>query len=158
MGLLDSVRKFGALHQRVRRGELPESELEGYEHARREITRSLLAAQPLEPGQTARSTLRANRATRVEITFHDSVTVEQTLNVSAGGFAVLLENDPLPGQEVKVSLHLSDDGPLTARAHVAYRRRVDGKVRVGFLFVELGAAETERLERFVLDAIVEDLT
>jgi len=154
MGVLEIVREFGALHQRMKRGQLAAGELRAYDAARERALQVLIATQPLQPGQKARHSLRAACAIQADITLHDGMVVEPTLDISSGGFAVLFQEAPRIGDEVEAVLHIPGEEPLEARALVTNTAPHGKDTRVGFRFVGLDVSDAERLDTFVLDVVL----
>lgn len=159
MGLAEWLNGFRELHEEAKKGGLSGRELTDYYAARDELARALLAAQriALKPDQRPRRVLRVARALQADLEFHDGAARAMTLDVSAGGFGVLLAKPPRMGDEVKVSLRIPGGESIRGNAHVVEVRRQAGNAYACFEFVELDAAEAERLESFVFDAVLDRL-
>jgi c-di-GMP-binding flagellar brake protein YcgR len=159
MGLGDWLKGFRELHERAKAGGLAGRDLTAYHGARDELARALLAAQhlALQPGQRPRRVLRVSRALQADLEFHDGSVRAMTTDVSAGGFGALLARPPRLDEEVKVSLRVPGGEPLRAEARVVESKALPGNARACFAFIGLDEADTERLERFVFDAVLAQL-
>jgi len=159
MGLADWLKGFRTLHDQARRKALSGRDLTDYHAARDELARALLAAQhvALQPNQRPRRALRASRALQVDLEFHDGRARAMTLEVGAGGFAALLAKPPRVDDQLKVSLRLPGGEPLRADARCVDVKIQPGNARACFHFVALDDDDSERLELFVFDAVLEQL-
>jgi hypothetical protein len=160
MRLAEWLTAFRDLHQKARRGQLGPGEEATYRAGRDELARALLAAQRLtvKPGETPRQTLRVARALQVDLDLLTSRERAVTTDVSTGGFATLLSKAPPLGDEVGVSLRLPAAEPLVCKVRVTDSKPMGSHVRVSVQFVNLSAAERERLELFVFDTVLAQLT
>lgn len=161
MSLSRWLASFRDLHERARRGSLPEAERAVYRAAREELARALVVAQrlTLKPGETARQSLRVARALQVELELPAGRERTVTIDVSQGGFSCLVAAGvaPGPGDRAAFSLRLPAAAPLTGRARVAHVRPVEGRSRVAFQFLALDPDARERLETFVFDTVLAQL-
>ena len=159
MGLAEWLKSFRVLHEQARKNALSAGDRLAYTAARDELARAMLAAQhaALPPASSPRQALRVSRALQADIVFHDGDVRAITLDVSAGGFAVLLAKAPAPGDEVTVSIRLPGAEPLKAEASVVEVRRNPGNARVSFQFRGLDDGARERLELFVFDSVLAQL-
>jgi hypothetical protein len=159
-GLTQWLLEFRKLHEKARRGQLSERELQVYRGGREELARALLAAQrlTLRPGETPRRALRVGRALQVDIDLVTSRERAVTIDLSTGGFSCLLAKGPPVGDEVGFSLRLPASDPLAGRARVTDVRVLPGNVRVSFQFVNQEDADRERLELFVFDTVLAQLS
>lgn len=150
---------FRDLHERARRGSLTPGELAAYRTGRDELARALLAAQrlTLKSGETPRQALRVARALQVELDLPTSREKTVTIDLSTGGFSALLAKAPPLGDDLGVALRLPAAEPLVCRARVTDANSQAGHVRVAARFVELPAADRERLELFVFDTVLAQL-
>jgi hypothetical protein len=156
----DWLKLFRKLHEDAKRGALKGVSLDEYLEARNELARALLAAQhvALEPGLQPRQSLRAARALQADLAFFDGTVRVATRTLSAGGFAAVLPGPQRPGEEVKVTLRLSGGEPLQCEARVVESKPQAGNAHVSFKWVGLSAADAERVEMLVFDAVLEQLT
>ncbi len=156
MGLAAWLKGFRELHERAKRGVLEPGEVATYQAGRDELARALLAAQhvALQPGQRPRRALRVARALQADLTFHDGNLRALTLDLSAGGFAALIERPPRVDDELEVALRIPGGEPLRCRARIQEVRPQQGVSRVGFELAGLSEADAERLEIFVFDAVL----
>jgi len=153
------LKRFRALHESAKQGALPPADLAAYRAGRDELARALLAAQKAvaRPGEAARRQLRASRALQVEIDFGKEKIKAMTLDVSAGGFGVLLARPPTPGDMVKVSLRLPGQEPVAGLARVADVKVQPGNARAALAWNGLPEAEIERIETLVFDTVLDQI-
>jgi hypothetical protein len=159
MGLGEWLKGFRGMHQRAAQGNLSAEEQKAYRAGRDELARALLAAQRVmvKPGEVARRQLRVARAIQVEIDFGKEKVRALTLDLSVGGFGVLLGRPPIPGDQMKFSLRLPGQDPLAGVAQVMDVRLQPGNARAAFAFRDLPEREAERLETFVFDSVLDQL-
>lgn len=159
MSFSDWLKRFRALHAKARAGELDRRDLAGYQAARDDLARALLAAQrlTLDEGRAPRRSLRVARALQADLEFDDGTVRALTLDVSAGGFATRLAKPPRVGEEPRVMLRVPGGEPLRATARALEVKPLGGTYRVGFQLVGLSEEDTERLELFVFDAVLQQL-
>jgi PilZ domain len=157
--LAEWLQAFRQLHERARRGPLPERDLETYRAGRDELARALLAAQRLtvRPGETARRSLRVARALQLDLDLVTSRERAVTIDLSTGGFSCLLARALPVGDEYTFSLRLPASDPLVGRTRVQDQKVLPGNVRVSFAFVNQSEAEKERIEMFVFDTVLAQL-
>ncbi len=158
-GLAQWLLEFRQLHEKARRNQLSERELQVYRNGRDELARALLAAQrlTLRPGETPRRALRVGRALQVDLDLVTSRERAVTIDLSTGGFSCLLAKAPPVGDEVGFSLRLPASDPLAGRARVTDVKVLPGNVRVSFQFANQTEADKERLELFVFDTVLAQL-
>ncbi|MGC3998530.1 MAG: PilZ domain-containing protein [Anaeromyxobacter sp.] len=158
--LADWLRSFRQLHERARRGQLSPAEAETYRGGRDELARALLAAQRLtvKPGETPRQALRVARALQVDLDMLTSTARAITIDISTGGFSCLLAKAPPMGDEVSVALRVPGAEPLKGKARVVDVKPQAGNVRVCFSYVGLEQADRERIELFVFDSVLAQLS
>jgi len=159
-GLSEWLISFRQLHEQARQGQLQGRELATYRAGRDELARALLAAQRLtvRPGETPRRALRVARALQLDLDFVTSRERAVTIDLSTGGFSCLLARAPPVGEEVGFSLRMPASDPLTGRARVQDVKILPGNVRVSFAFLNQGEAENERVELFVFDTVLAQLS
>ncbi len=159
MGFGDWLRAFRALHQRAKEGKLSAEEQATYRDGRDELARALLAAQQvmLRTGEVPRRQLRVARALQVDIDLAKTKVKGMTQDVSPGGFGLLLATTPPPGDQLRCSLRLPGQEPVNGVARVADVKVLPGNARAAFAWVNLPVADTERLETFVFDAVLQQL-
>jgi len=153
------LQQFRELHEKAKQGALGPRELESYNKARDEFARVLLSAQHLTvpAGESLRSSLRVTRAIPAEVEFPDRIERAVTLQISVGGFGTLLSRPPAVGDQATVTLRVPGGDPLRCAARVVDAKQQAGTTRASFQFLGLAGAESERLEQFVLDAILAQL-
>lgn len=158
-GLADWLLRFRDLHERARRGQLRDAELQLYRSGRDELARALLAAQRLtvKPGETPRQALRVARALQLDLELATGRQRAITLDLSTGGFATLLAKAPPLGEDCGYSMRIPAAEPLVGRARVSDAKPLTGNVRVAFQFVALSADDRERLELFIFDTVLAQL-
>jgi hypothetical protein len=160
MGLGEWLLAFREMHEKARRKLLSPADLQVYRTGRDELARALLAAQrlTLKPGETARRALRVARALQVDLDMLTSRERAITIDISTGGFSCLLAKAPPLGDEVGISLRIPAADPLVCKARIADVKPQAGNVRVAFQFLALPDDEKERLETFVFDTVLGQLS
>ncbi|MGZ3461715.1 MAG: PilZ domain-containing protein [Archangium sp.] len=152
------VEQFRALHGRARKGQLSEEEKRRYLVAREQFARALTAAQgmSLPPGQSARRSFRIAQGLQVDLGFASGPVRTLTLDVSLGGFSVMLHKPPPESEEPGFTLRLPGNlEPVKGRARVASSQRKLGTHRVSFSIQGLGESDGERLELTLFDLALE---
>jgi hypothetical protein len=151
---------FRALHDRARKGQLRDAELARYRNGRDELARALLSAQrlSLKPGETPRRALRVARALQADLDLATSRVRAMTIDISTGGFSCLLTRAPPLGDEVGFTLRLPGAEALSGKVRVQDVKAREGNVRVAFMFVALSEADLERMELFVFDTVLSQLS
>ena len=151
---------FREMHEKARRGALDARELAAYKAGRDELARALLAAQrlTLKPAETPRQALRVARALQLDLDLLTSHERAITVDLSNGGFSCLLAKAPPLGDEVGFSLRMPAAAALAGKARVADVKPHTGNVRVSFQFLNLSADEKERVEMFVFDTVLAQLS
>ena len=159
MGLIEWLKGFRVLHEAAKNGTLSADELVHYRSACDELARALLVAQRcgVRPGQQPCRALRMARALQLDLDFPDGAERAMTTEVSAEGFEALLSSPPRAGKEVRFSLRIPGGDPMRGSARVAEVRQQPGNVRASFAYVGIGAAEVDRLQQFVFDAVLAQL-
>jgi hypothetical protein len=155
MGMTQFLEEFQVLHTRARQGKLAESEQEPYQRAREQFERALLAAQGLMLERDARRNFRIAQALPVELRMHYGDLRIKTLDLSVGGFSVML---PCPMSEEErpgYTLELPGGQVLAGRARLASQRQVGEKHRVSFAFIDPTEQEMEHLEMLLIDLALE---
>ena len=77
-----------------------------------------------------------------------------TLDLGAGGFAVLLASPPRAGEMADFRLDLERNSVVEARARVVSLQRKGKPYRVAFRFEELTAEDKERIGLAIFDAAI----
>jgi hypothetical protein len=155
-GLADWLGHFRELHERARQASLSAIEVTAYHSLRDELARAMLAAQKvtLKPGQVPRRALRVARALQLDLEVAGSSQRTVTLDLSTEGFSAMLARPPAPGDLVGVALRMPAAEPLVCRARVTDVKPLTGSVRIAAQYVDLPAAEQERLEMFIVDTVL----
>jgi hypothetical protein len=152
------VEEFRALHARARKGVLPETDRRHYLAAREQFAKALTAAQGLSlpSGQSARRTFRVAQGMQLDLTLSSGPMRTMTLDVSCGGFSVMMHKPPPEGEKPGFSLRLpGSTEPVVGRARVASVQRKIGTHRVSFAIEGLGDKDLERLETTLFDLALE---
>ncbi|HEX8824642.1 MAG TPA: PilZ domain-containing protein [Archangium sp.] len=152
------VEQFRALHARARKGQLPEVEKRRYLAEKERFARALTAAQgqSLPPGMSARRNFRVAQGLQVDLNLALGQTRAMTLDISVGGFSVMLHTPPPDSEEPGFSLRLPGNAePLVGRARVGSVQRKLGTHRVSFIFQALPEKDAERLEMTLFDLALE---
>ncbi len=153
--LPERVRALAAMHQRAKLGLLEGTELEAYRAERGDLVRLLLARQTAASGQARRRSLRVACAVEASLAFDEHAARGTTLDISTGGFAVLLENMPHVGSEGRVAIRVPGGKPVQGGARVVHVQEDAHRFRVGLEFLALSASDAERLDLFVFDALLD---
>jgi hypothetical protein len=154
------VEQFRALHARARKGALTESERRQYLASREQFAKALTAAQGLSlpSGLSARRTFRVAQGMQVDLSLSSGPLRTMTLDVSVGGFAVMMHKPPPESETPGFSLRLPGNAePLVGRARIASVQRKIGTHRVSFAFEALSDKDAERLESILFDLALERL-
>lgn len=159
MTLGEWLNDFRGLHARYKLGTLGPEELARYRAAREDCARVLTAMQNqgLQDGRSSRRELRVSRALPVQIEFPDRVENAITLELSPSGFGAFLGQCPAQGDRARIGLRLPGGHRLSCQARVLAVRKLGTTARVSFELVDAAAPEAERLETFLLDAVLEQL-
>jgi hypothetical protein len=159
MALADWLRVFRTLHERAKKGELKGADSDDYRAGCDELARALMAAQKLtvKPGEAPRHALRVPCALQVNLETPVSSGRAMTIDVSVGGFSVLLAKAPPPGEEQTATLRIPGGAPLVAAAVPGEIKQHAGNLRVHFEFKKLPDADRARLEMLVIDTALSQL-
>ncbi|PTL83202.1 PilZ domain-containing protein [Vitiosangium sp. GDMCC 1.1324] len=152
------VENFRALHARARKGQLPEEEKRRYMAAREQFARALTAAQgmSLPPSQSARRTFRIAQGLQVDLSFATGPIRAMTLDVSVGGFSVMMHKPPVESEEPGFTLRLPGNlEPVKGRVKMVSVQRKIGTHRVSFAIQGLSDKDAERLETALFDLALE---
>ena len=152
------VEQFRALHARARKGPLPENEKRRYLAACEQFARALTAAQgmSLPPGQSARRSFRVAQGLQVDLSLSTGQVRAMTLDVSVGGFSVMMHKPPGESEELGFTLRLPGNlEPVTGRAKMVSAQRKIGTHRVSFSMQGLTEKDGERLEMALFDLALE---
>ena len=158
--LADWVVAFRETHEKARSGKLTPQGVEKYEEEREALAQALIAAQRLsvKPGHTARQTLRVVLALPVELVRGAERDHLTTLDLTLGGFAVLLAKPPRVNDRVEFSLDLSRvEDSVKGRARVVNLQRKGRLYRVAFAFEGLSPADTQRVSFEVFDVALANI-
>ncbi|HSP79455.1 MAG TPA: PilZ domain-containing protein [Myxococcaceae bacterium] len=149
--------EFKGLHERARKGQLDEEDKRLYASSKEQFARALTASQGLvvPSGQSARRTFRIAQGLQVDLSLDSGQQRAMTMDISVGGFSVMLHRPPAEGNAVGFSLRLPGNAePLVGRARVVAAERRLGNHRVSFAFQELSEKDAERLELAMFDLAV----
>jgi hypothetical protein len=149
------LHEFRALHQRAREKKLTEDEQKLYLTAREQFARALTAAQgmTLKPGEMARQTFRVAQAMQIELSLNMGIVRAMTLDISRGGFSVVLGKPPADNELVGYTLRMPDGmDPIIGRAKVVASRKQIGNHRLSFAFQAMSDYDQDRLEGVLFDA------
>jgi c-di-GMP-binding flagellar brake protein YcgR len=159
MGLKDWIKEFAGLHEHARMGVLSMPERQQYLHAREELASALLAAQrhELKGGQMARQSLRVQRTMQIDLALDGAENIRaMTLDLSIGGFAAMIGQNPEVGTHAKVTFKMpKGDVPLETTGHVVNVREHNSIYRVSFAFEAMNSDARERMSFLVFDTVLE---
>jgi hypothetical protein len=153
--LIEWMTDFSALHQRAKAGTLSAEERAKYLRSRDELAEALLTAQRLnsKPGESQRRSLRVAQALPAELDLPGGRASAVTLDLSTGGFSVLVSQAPEPGSSIAFKLKLGRAlAPVVGRGKVVAVVPYKGSIRLGIMFEEV--VERDRLEFVIVDAIL----
>jgi len=158
MALADWLRVFRTLHESAKKGELQGTDAEDYRAGCDELARALMAAQRLtpRPGEVPRHALRVARALQVDLETAVTRVRATTIDLSVGGFSVLLAKPP-PAEEHTASLRVPGADPIINAVVPAEMKQSPGTVRVTFAFKRLPEPERDRLALLVIDTALSQL-
>ena len=148
------VEQFRSLHLQARKGQLSESEQRRYVAAREYFARALTAAQGLSMpvNQSARRMFRVAQGLQVDLTFTTGAVRAMTLDVSVGGFSVMMHKPPPETEQPGFSLRLpGNQEPVAGRARQVSVQRKIGSHRVSFAIQGLSEKDETRLELTLFD-------
>ena len=94
---------------------------------------------------------RVGVSCRVSLATKEQTIEGTTLDLSLGGLLAQAASTFSPGAQIAVFLHLGSGGPIRARGRVT---RVLDERRMGIQLEELSAAESERIQEFLLPLIL----
>ena len=157
----DEIAEFRALHAAVaKRSWLSPSDAERYEVLADRLWDRVLAVRKgaiTKKYDRSRQGIRSRRAVRVDLTWTAAVHRAITVDIGTGGFAALVAAAPPRSTAVLAKLHL-DGGEITVMARVAAARERGGTARVSFAFTDVPTAERLRLQRFILNDALADVS
>jgi hypothetical protein len=156
MGVIQFIDSFRDLHARSRQGRLTEAERPAYLAAREQFARALLNAQGLMlDGAEARKHYRVAHQLPVELQMAYGNVWTNTLDISAGGFSVMLPHAVDPKERPSALLQLPDGTALAGGVRVVSQFQRADKHRASFAFLDLTERESEMLEGFLIDFALE---
>jgi hypothetical protein len=152
------IAAFRSLHETARRGQLTPAQADAYRGSRDDLAAMLVAAQRLTlgPTETPRQAVRAVRRLAVTLQLGAARVEGTTLDISEGGFSMLLVDTPPTAALGTATLQLGD-GPLRTRIRAVSVVPQDGTARVSFRLEALAPHDVERVGSEVLDAALEQL-
>jgi hypothetical protein len=157
----DWLATFRQLHERAEQNTLPADQQAAYDNDRPDVLRALAVIQQLtvQPGQIPRRQPRVSRAVQVEITGGKATSHGITLDLSPGGFAMLMDRDPAVGSELSYRLHLPRGAPIAGLARVVDAKQSQGgSFRVACAFIDLTDVDSHRISSFVLSTALTRLS
>jgi hypothetical protein len=160
MDSLDWISDFAKLHEKAKKTMLDGEELKLYCSGRDELTRAMLVAQGLtaKAGETPRQFLRVARTVPIALELPTGLVHALTIDIGRGGFAATLDKAPPETESVPFTLTLpAGRAPVFGRCKLVTAARQQGNVGAGFAFQDLSEADADRIESFVLDAVIKRL-
>lgn len=156
MSLSEWVVALRDLHLQARLGKLPDDEIRRYHEERETLAKAILAAQRLRaaPGAKGRQSLRVARDLKVELKIDGKRHMARTVDLGAGGFAVLMGTPLRAGQLAEFSLDLEPGRTVSGKARVLSLQRKGKPYRVAFRFEPLDADAKEELELAIFDTAI----
>lgn len=154
------LNRLEALHYKVREREpISEEELSWYRAGRAALIEKALEVQDvaLTSDAVRRSSIRIARAAQVLLEARGWSAQTLTVDLGAGGFAVLLEAPPPVQEWIRATLVLPGEGAVVTTVAVTDARKVSGLVRVAFRFCEPTEDATRRVQDYMMDSVLEQL-
>jgi hypothetical protein len=151
------LKKFSALHERARAGNMNLVETRTYLGARNELARAILKQQQKKVPANAktRQLLRVAAALPVDVHVSGGVVHALTQELWTGGFTAIVPPLGTPTERVRFALTLSKEGPpLEGSARVISDSAVGGSTRLTVEFEGMAPADAERVEFAVFDALL----
>ena len=158
MGLPEWISGLKRLHELAKSGALPPAQWDAYQSARDEFAQAMVAAQRLSllPGQKPRHAFRVARALQIDLALASGNVRALTMNISVGGFAILMPTIPPRAEAVGFTLKLPGKAEaILGRCKVMDVQQKPGNSLVSFAFEPLPPADLDRLDRVVLDVALE---
>ncbi|MBM7113013.1 PilZ domain-containing protein [[Archangium] primigenium] len=156
MGVIQFIDEFRELHTKARRGKLEVGERPAYMAAREQFARALLNAQGLMlDGAEARRHYRVAHQLPLELQMAYGNVWTNTLDLSAGGFSVMLPHAVDVNERPSALLYLPDGTTLAGVVRVVSQFQRADKHRASFAFLDLTERECELLEGFLIDFALE---
>jgi hypothetical protein len=154
------LNKLEALHVSSRAGKPVSAEdRTWYWAARTSLLQAAVEVQALSLAgdDRRRGSVRLNRAAQVLLEARGWSVQTLTVDLGAGGFAVLLETPPPVDEWIRAKLLLHGQEPLVTTVSVADTRASGGLFRVAFRYTEPSPATQEAIEASMVDWILEQL-
>ncbi len=156
MGAIQFIDEFRELHSKARQGRLEDPERPAYVAAREQFARALLRAQGLMlDGAEARRHYRIAHQLQLELQMAYGNVWTHTLDLSAGGFSVMLPYAVDVKERPSALLYLPDGTTLAGVVRVVSQFQRADKHRASFAFLDLTERESEMLEGFLIDLALE---
>jgi uncharacterized protein with GYD domain len=154
------LNRLEALHHRLReREEVSAEDRAWYQAARTALLDTALDVQAVSLTSEAvrRSSIRIARAAQVLLEARGWSVQTLTVDLGAGGFAVLLEAPPPVDDWIRATLVLPGEGPVVTTVAVTDARTVSGLVRVACRFSEPTEETRRRVQDYMMDSVLEQL-
>ncbi|WP_257461193.1 PilZ domain-containing protein [Archangium lipolyticum] len=150
------ITEFRTLHEKARQGQLDEAERQSYLGAREQFAKTLLKAQGLMlEGPEARRHYRVALSLPVELQMNYGNVWTKTLDISYGGFSVIMPHPVDQAERPDVVLQLMDGSTLAGRVRVVSQFQKHEKHRASFNFLDLTQRELDLLEIALIDFALE---
>jgi len=139
--------------------QLAEDELDECERLRRALADGYVLAQKLtlRPGQWQRRSRRVAYMLKVTVSGPGFGHKTATMNLSSGGFAALLPDEPASKSRADFALH-TRRGSLQGKARIVSAMRRDGSWLTSFAIEEMNDGARKALEDIVLEQVLATLT
>jgi hypothetical protein len=152
----DVLEALRSLHERKRLYGLQGEEITTYRgHADRLLTMAL-ARQEAQAGRAGshRRSVRLRRAVPVDLQWGSNTTRCLTLDLGAGGFAVLLGDPPPAGQPLVAMLHLRRGTCVRAGVRLVKAVTHRGCVRASLSLIDVPQLDAVRLQEYLVEALL----
>jgi hypothetical protein len=154
------LNRLEALHFKVREKEpVGQEDLAWYRTARTALLATAIEVQSVavSTDRPRRSSIRVARAAQVLLEARGWSAQTLTVDLGAGGFAVLLEAPPPVQEWIRATLVLPGEGVVVTTVAVADSRTASGLWRVAFRFTEPTGEVKRQVEDYMMDSVLEQL-
>jgi hypothetical protein len=157
MGLHEWLEELVSLHERAKESTLTDEGLAEYQRLLDEVGSVILAMQrlALRPTDTPRRSVRVRREMEMGLVISGGFPLRaKTVDLSAGGCAVLLGYAPVSGEPVQATLQLPQGVVLEVHGAVGAVRKERSDFRVSIVFGMLPQEVRAQLEFLVFDTVL----
>lgn len=150
----EALARFRTLHQKKGSTGLDDDETMKYRACVERLLELALARQEAETrGGQRRRAVRIPRAVAVDLQWSTRRTRSFTLDLSTGGFSVLLGAPPPDAEPAVALLHVRRGRTVTAAVRVVSAATARGRVRVSMAFIDIPVVEAARLRDYLVEEL-----